>query len=49
MKGIKSFYKDANDIVEFKKAFPEVNFRYLVVPTHKYATNALDFSSKATT
>lgn len=35
---LKSFYSTMNDVVEVKRAYPSVNFRYLVFPTEELPT-----------
>ena len=49
MRGLKSYYKSADDVVEFQRAYPDIQYRYLVVPTEKYATKSLDFRAASTT
>lgn len=36
MRNIKSYYKSMDDIFEFKKAFPEIDFRYYFNPSENF-------------
>ena len=42
---ISGFYGEANDVVEFFKANPNVNFRYLFMPTEPFNVNPLIFDN----
>jgi len=48
-RNIKQYYKSMNDVVEFNRAFPSIDFRYFFSPSEKYAGFILDFSPKSTT
>lgn len=47
-RNIKQYYKSMNDIVEFLRAFPSIDFRFFFSPSEKYAGWVLDFSPKST-
>jgi hypothetical protein len=42
---ISGFYGEANDVVEFFKANPDVKFRYLFMPTEPFNVNPLVFDN----
>lgn len=49
-KAIGEFYKLYDDVVEFKRAFPNINFRYLVMPSEimQFGLKTIDFSYEHT-
>ena len=42
------YYNKMNDVYEFSRAFPKVNFRYFITPSEPYTTYMLDFRSQST-
>ena len=48
VKQMKTYYRKMDDILEFERAFPDVNFRYYVVPSKAYETKMMDFRAKST-
>ena len=37
-----------NDVYEFSRAFPKVNFRYFIHPSEAYTTYMMDFRAEST-
>ena len=50
-RAIHAFYNYFNDVVEFKRAYPKVNFRYLVQPSEimQFGLETIDFANSTHT
>jgi len=47
-RNIKSYYKSMDDIVEFKQAFSDIDFRYYFNPSEEFTGYMMQFSPKTT-